>query len=582
VTSQPSLLRVWALTACLVLFSLAPALLAAPDPVEGLRQVLRVPVRNSTNRDELEYRQSALEKHSKAVTAIDDLRRALLLQEWRDQDRDELVARIDRTSRTAFEERLQDALRAVLDKGQPLRKQAAAALIGEMGISVRATGSRSGVMRNLAPDLIKRFEDEDGAVREAAARALGLVNPEPKEAAAALGKLLGHKDPATRRAAAEGLAGLTRTTTHMTRGRQTQGVELTPDEVPVIAAAVVPQAGRGLKDSEALVRRSCLEAIQFSASLLREMVTDPVPRETFPPPGRKLAQDEKLEIEQLKQAVEKERARLLPVAEALNTQLAAVGAALADEDLTTVELAGRALESTIETRDRLRQRAASVPVVAEEKDDVDRKDGDKLDADPLKAGLQGVAPAAAKLLSHKTVRGRLAAIYVLETLEADAAPAADTVTKALDDTSSFVRWGACRILNKVPAKSAAKAVPALAKLLDDENGDVRGTAVAVLEHCGPVAKEAVPALSKAIAHKDPTMRVPAIQALAAVGTATAEATAALVKALSDSETNVRRAAAEALGRLGPPAVAAEALRKAMRDPDADVRRAASAALLGAR
>jgi HEAT repeat protein len=562
--------------ACLiVLLVLAYADAAPPDPVEGLRDALRLPVRDSGNKAERDYREANLQKRVKALKTIDEMREALLLQEWRDEDRDNLVAAVDMTVRGQLAQRFLNSLLTVLAKGTPLRKQAAAAMIGEIGPTIRESGSRKGLLSPLAPDLVKRFDDEDGGVREAAARAVGLIYPDPDVAAPALAKLLTHKDAATRRAAAEGLANLVLTMEHMTRGRQSAGVEATTESVTQTALAVVLQAGGGLKDTEAATRRSCLEAIQRSAFLLTEQVPDPPADITFPPADRKPNKEEQGEINQYKQTVEAERTLLLPLARALNAAAAVVSQALADDDLVAVETAGRALENMAEAREKLRRRAASVPAAG-------RGNGaDTLDEDPLKTGMQGSVPALAKLLGHKDVRRRLAAIYVLETLETDATPAVDAVTKALEDANPFVRWGACRVLGKVRPQVAAQAVPVLAKLLDDETGDVRITALAALEHYGPAAKEAVPALAAAVAHKDATMRVPAIRTLALLGKEANEATPALVKALSDADAEVRQAAARALGKLGPPEAAAPALRKAMRDPDAGVRRAASAALLGA-
>lgn len=544
---------------------------AMPGPVGDLRQALRIPVRDSMNRDELAFRKASLEKCSKALIGIDALRAALQLQEWRDEDRDEAVAGIDRAVRETVFQRFVALLRGAMQKGTPVRKEAAATLLGEVATSIRGPG-RQGVGLPLVPDLIPLLADDSGPVREAAARALGRVVPDAAAAAPALGKLLGHKEAASRRAAAEGLADIVRTLMQMTKGRQSL-VELTFAELVSGAAAVVPAAGRGLADPDAPVRRDCATALRLSADILTQTVLDPPASLMFPPEGRKPARDEIAEMETYRMAVADERARALPLAEGLNAQAAALGRLLADEDLTVCETAARALESMAEARDKLRRKAASVPAAVRE--------GDKPAVDPLRSGLQGVVPALAKLLAHKEIRGRLAAVYVLETLEVDAAPATDAAIKALEDPSPFVRWGAARVVVHLVPKAADKAVPGLAKLLDDENGDVRATAVTALERCGPAAKAAVPALAAAVAHKDTTLRVPAIKALAAVGPAAKEAAPALVKALADPEAEVRQAAARALGQLGPPTAATEPLRKALRDPDENVRRAASAALLGA-
>ena len=99
-------------------------------------------------------------------------------------------------------------------------------------------------------------------------------------------------------------------------------------------------------------------------------------------------------------------------------------------------------------------------------------------------------PALAELIAHKDVQLRLAALYALEELEADAAPAAKALVKALDDSDPFVRWAAVRVMGKMRAHQAGMAVPGLGKALADENGDVRATAAVALERYGAEAKAA--------------------------------------------------------------------------------------------
>src|SRR5438128_1717523 len=96
-----------------------PALRAAPygpDPVEDFRQALKTPVRDPMNQEEIRFRRAQLEKRMKALT-IGDLRRALALQEWRDQDPDENVIGVDRPIREALVKRLSETLRRVLERG---------------------------------------------------------------------------------------------------------------------------------------------------------------------------------------------------------------------------------------------------------------------------------------------------------------------------------------------------------------------------------------------------------------------------------------------------------------------------------
>jgi len=200
--------------------------------------------------------------------------------------------------------------------------------------------------------------------------------------------------------------------------------------------------------------------------------------------------------------------------------------------------------------------------------------------DLLGEGLRVALPGLIKELSHKEVRVRLATLYVLETMEAESAPAAGAVADALKDGDAFVRWGAARVLGKMAPLQADKAVPGLAGVVADANGDVRSTALAALPRYGRAAKAAIPALRRVLNQGDGSARMLAIQALAAMGPEAEPALTELVAALSATETDIRAAAAQALGKIGPAARPAEdALRKALNDPGRQVRQAAGDALL---
>src|SRR5207244_1375642 len=65
-----------------------------PDPGEALRQTLKAPARNPKAREE------ALAKQIQELRTIGDLRRALLLQDWRDEEElDEAVRKVDQAAR---------------------------------------------------------------------------------------------------------------------------------------------------------------------------------------------------------------------------------------------------------------------------------------------------------------------------------------------------------------------------------------------------------------------------------------------------------------------------------------------------
>ncbi len=199
--------------------------------------------------------------------------------------------------------------------------------------------------------------------------------------------------------------------------------------------------------------------------------------------------------------------------------------------------------------------------------------------DPLPA-LLDARDALTKNLSAKNVRVRLTAVYVLEDLGSEAAPASAVLAKALvEDADPFVRWGAARALGKMTA-AETDAIPALVKALEDKNDDVRQTAPIALARFGPAAKPAVSGLAAAVKRND-GLRLGALKALAAIGKGAAPAAGEAAAALVDPDAEVRIAAAGALAHMGTlKEDDAAALRKTLDDPNADARRAASEALLG--
>src|SRR5262249_13106611 len=152
---------------------------------------------------------------------------------------------------------------------------------------------------------------------------------------------------------------------------------------------------------------------------------------------------------------------------ALNEQTPQVARTLGDTDISVCLAAHEALEAIADARLRLLNKVAAIA----------RLTGDKPGAtppdDPLRDGLRAALRPLAAALLHKDVRVRLAALYVLESLEAEAAPLATGLVRVLADDDAFVRWAAVRTLGRIAPLEADKAVPGLAQLLDDANGDVR-------------------------------------------------------------------------------------------------------------
>lgn len=547
---------------------------APTDPVERLDQVLHA---DSKTPADLDRRKKALEELTSDKQLKDaDLPRALSLDAWKDLDKVEAVAAVDEPVRKKLVERFKKWLTGVLrQKGKDTidSRLAAIALLSEMGANVRRVGEKKRpVAAELAAELAALLKDPDAAIREAAARALGKIVAEPKAATKALGELLINGDAGGRRAAAEGLAKIVIILLPIAQSKTSSpSVDIDRAEALLTTELVAQTAGLGLRDDDPAVRRHCLQAIGTSGRLLGEM-GEVLARE-LPPSGRSPTEEEKAKGDQFRTNVKELAKEVRPLAEAVTGQMAGVVRALGAADVTVCLAANQALEDIAGARATLLRQETTAARLAENAAKA------KPPADVLET-LATAVPELAKLLSHKEVRVRLAAIYVLETLEGMAAPVAGELAKALADSDPFVRWGAARALGNMAPAQTATAVPALAKVLDDDNGDVRVTASAALERYGPAAKGAVAELAKAANQRDVESRLWAIRALAAMGKDGQPAVAGLATALAATEPQVRLAAAKALGKMGPVAKeAAPALRKALDDSNADVRRAASEALL---
>jgi len=589
----------------MLLGSLLPVGAAAADPIEDLRQALRIPIRDSTNKEELQARKALLEKRASLLT-IGDLRRALLLTEWRDEDRDEAIAAIDRDVKRQVATRLIDSLKGLMERGNTPARLAAIIQVGEMGVVVRTAGG-GGLARELTPELIAQMKSGEPMLRESAARALGRINADPKPAAAALGQLLKDGNVGERRAAGDGLNWMLRTVVQATKQvKDVQAVAMPREEQAAIATAVVPQAGRGLEDADYRVRRYCIESIQLAALILSDLTPDP----SGPPfllIGRKPTKMELEEIERYREDVEAERKLQLPLARALAAQSAGLGRRLSDSDAELRFLAAQALEEMGMARLRMLRKVNSVPPLpAPDKPEKDSrrpsapgkpailltsaervalvqdkdKGPDSLTEDPFKPGLVADAALLAARLGDPNERVRIAAVDALELLGSDAAGVVPQLVRGLSDRSPFVRWATVRTLGRIGPVDTERTVPLIAELLCDHDLDVRLAAAYTLGSYGDKSAPAVAQLAKAVVSGDAEQRIAAMKALQSIGKDAAPAVPALAQALGFADERVRRAAPPVLGLLGAAARSAiPALQQALFDSDPLVRQAASDALL---
>lgn len=559
-----------------VFLTLAAGLMAADrmpgDPVQDLREALRVPVPDPMkNLPALEYRQKNVGKRIDALKNLGDLRRALVLQEWRDEDREDAIAKVDQALRAQVVERFVKGVHAVVDRGSPAAQQAVADMLGEMGINVRGALPKTSVTQELNPDLVKLCRSPVPEVRMAAARALGKIHADPTLAAPALGDMLASDQQALRRAAAQGLLSLMESAVQTHKGRSTAAIDISRADLINTGALVAPMAARGVRDRDVEVRRLAIEALRQVAMALSELVFDARPRSDFPPADRKPTEDERAEIEDYAKQVEAERKDLKPLTRALRDRASAIAQALSDPDPEVRQKACRALEDAGNARQRLMRRAASVPPYDKK---LPRNDDD------IYALIRETFPVLLDRLHDAETTIRLGAISVIEMLDQDAAIAIPYLVEVLDDPSPFMRWASVRILGKTAPIDADLAAPAIARLLTVQDIDVRVTAAEVLGRYGPAARAALPALIRAVTTGDSEARIAAIQTIVAMKDAGKPAIPTLTVALNDADADVRRTAAEALGHFGADARSALAtLRIKLDEEDVEVRKAAADAIL---
>jgi HEAT repeat protein len=174
------------------------------------------------------------------------------------------------------------------------------------------------------------------------------------------------------------------------------------------------------------------------------------------------------------------------------------------------------------------------------------------------AGLECLLPQDRDLIEHYIealgdraweVRG--AAALTLRGVGPPAQEAVPALARLLDDERQEVRR--CVLMALLKIGPAASAMSRLVKLITNESdppGDRKWAAV-LLGRIGPGAGDAIPALVNSLEDEDPEVRTAVIEALGEIGAAAREAVPALIGLLDDP--NVRNVVAYALGGIGPAA-----------------------------
>lgn len=577
---------------------------AEADPVEALKVTwnsLAEPP-NQPSPKALEAYHKRVEAAAEKVISPADLCRALPLTS-KFATPSEAINKIRSDVRKQLVARTLTTLRASLADKDGSRRLAVVVLIGHTAnqerhvsptdprerfpLKVKDDEHPVSVLLPLAADLDKAHrEEKDVTVRRAMLTALFRLRVKEDLLQTALGRGLKSKDASERQTAAR-LIGDVFGQKRSQFVKPAEQLGIFGLERHAYRRALAPLLLVGVSDTEAAVRLASLEALSAGVGemgldlhlRLAELSSQPIPDvkdEAFSEWANEVARDY---AQMTQPAADFERA------------LAVAAKSLEDEDLACRLAAHKALEQAATARFYLRERPRTIALLnghltgkkGKEKDDDKGKDDRKLERiepDKLFPSAVKAVPTLVKSLSHKEVRVRLAALYVLETLTVDAAPAAEALVKALADDDKFVRWGAARALRNLAPAGAAKAVAALAKALEDESPDVRNTAAAALSRYGAEAKASLDALTKALAKGDDRLRLLAARALGAMGTAANAAREPLASALADQKADVRATAATALGKIGPlDEKSKAALVKATEDSDDAVCLAAAEALL---
>jgi len=166
-----------------------------------------------------------------------------------------------------------------------------------------------------------------------------------------------------------------------------------------------------------------------------------------------------------------------------------------------------------------------------------------------------VVDALAQHVLDKEASVRRTALVAIRALKLPRDVTIPLMVKVLHEAEPAVAVAALHTL----AEAGDKAVPFLCDCCDDKEACY--WACLALAEIGPAAKEAVPHLAKVLENEDPEVRLQALVALGNIGPDSKSALADITKALENDEFGgVRYAAAYALGRIG---VADDAVRSAL-------------------
>jgi HEAT repeat protein len=590
-------------------FGMAARAASGQDPVETLREDLKrtaIGAIPDVAPEILEFRRTKIKKGLDQLKTIGQMRRALMLDEWKVEWKIDLggvplpttpEVKLDTEMRRILGERFTKEAEKMARHPESTARLALADMICEMTPTVRSIdpNNSGGFTRGLTPLISQLCRDSDLAVRQESLRALGNLNGPAKEVADVFRATLQQdKEIGPRRLAADGLQQMMRVVSHLnSRQSVSTGVVASRQDVLDTLQAIAPVASVGLADTDSEVRMLSLQAVQAAALALADIleappaataatnVTIPIPgRKNYPPAGRELTQKELENIFNAYRQAEADIASAKPMIDALRKEVLTYTQGLRDPEARVRLAAAQAFEALANARLRLIRRANILPSI-KSKDGVARSPADLIkEADFLQPVLDREMPQVINLLTDPDVRIRRTVATALEGLEEKAAPAMAGLITALRDPDRFVRWSAAKVLGYLPLDKAGPAIGPLAKLLADPDLPVRIAAANSLEALGAVAQEATLPLAQSLKTGDVEARLSSMYALSKIGAANlVPALPALIGCLTDRDPRIIRAACELIDEIGPAATSAlPVLRRLIGHEDSGVRQAASDAI----
>jgi HEAT repeat protein len=599
----------------LTLLALAlPVLLPGPsrasDAVEELRMYLRFRV-SRLDATELQEREKQLKKYIGALKSIAELRQALMLPGWQDQNAGFAnVLPVDRAARAEVGRRLEKALAEAARKGDVPRRLAVAHAIGAMGDDIptitpppakgdepptRTAQPSRGFASSLAPILIRLCQDPEPTVRTAAARALGRINPEPGPTAAALKAILANDEVGPRRAAAEALGSLVEIPSRLPV-RDPDVTFPTPDfgkgkkgKVKKGGMAAPVQGGFGAKGPggkggfdrdfgpggwggkgslTVRARAKIREALDAGAGVITIAAAgladnDAQVRMLCLEAFRRAAVALREEVVVYSGSFPPGDAALTPLQQRRLEMGLKTNAAEQKRLRPVLEALyehGASLRRALRTQDAaVNQRSAEVvQILAEARAALLRgaaglpaQGAAKTPEDPLGPAVLFAVPDLAGKLTHEDPGVRLACVRALYALGIDAAPAAEALLKALKDSDASVRVGAVLALGGIEPRALTEAI----------------------------AAKVATGLAGRADDENESVRTNALFLVRRYGASAAPAVASLTRALKTGDARTQLLAIQVLDAIGTQAKAAvPGLTAALASPEAEVRIAAAQAL----